>query len=97
VSTQSNVSPSGSESRTSTVRSRIIGSTFWRLRGCTDGVTVRRWSRCSGGSIAMNVMMRSSCGGSRATGMPSVMPAALEYVCQSVSTALMSWYLVTDQ
>jgi hypothetical protein len=58
----------------------MSGSSRSRFFGWIDGVTVRRWSRCSGGSIAMNVRIRSCASGSFATGMPSVMPSADENV-----------------
>ena len=54
VSTQSKVSPSGRESSTRRVRSRMIGSSLTRLRGATAGRTVLRCSVCRGGSWEMN-------------------------------------------
>ena len=61
VSTQSKVSPSGRESSSSAVRSRIIGSMLRRLLGADTSRTVLRWSVWVGGSIAMNGA--SDCGG----------------------------------
>jgi len=97
VSTQSNVSPSGSDSSTSTVRSRISGSRFIKFFGCTAGVTVRRCARCSGGSMAMNADVSDPTAPRSAVGTPNVMPLADENVCQSASAAFISSPLVTDQ
>ncbi len=98
VSTQSKVSPSGNESSTAAVRSRMIGSTFLRLLGADTDRTVLRCSVCSGGSIAMNgVTSCCACSNSSLGRFPSEMPCAEENVCQSPSTARTSSYLVIDQ
>ncbi len=55
LSTQSNGSPIGNESRIAAARSRISGSITARLVGETAGLTVLRCSSCLGGSMAMNM------------------------------------------
>ena len=60
LSTQSNVSPSGRESRMRPARARMVPSRAERLRGATTGVTVARCTSCLGGSIAINIGVRNS-------------------------------------
>ena len=67
VSTQSNSSPSGNESKTLQVRSRINCSISANLGGATAGVTALRWSSCSGGSWAINVVMPNAPSGNSAS------------------------------
>ena len=71
-STQSNVPPSGSSSRTSPVRRRISTDMRFISAGVKTGATVRRCSVCLGRSMAMNIgSMGSGTSGSRsATVMP---------------------------
>ena len=98
VSTQSNSSPSGNESKTLQVRSRINCSISANLGGATAGVTALRWSSCSGGSWAINVVMPNAPSGNSASiGKPSTIPCAELKFFQSASTFLMSLYFVRDQ
>ncbi len=98
VSTQSNVSPSGSESSTFAVRSRIIGSRLRRLLGAETPRTVLRCSVCFGGSIAMNVRIRSNSSSFAGPGRsPNEMPPAEENVSQLPSVARTSSYFMRDQ
>ncbi len=92
LSTQSKVSPIGSESRISPARSRISGSMLCRLAGETAGLTALRWASCLGGSMAMNIGVWNSSSGSSMVIEPSD-----ENSWWLESTATMSWYLVIDQ
>src|SRR6185437_9108440 len=91
LSTQSNSSPIGSESRIFPARSRMMGARYSRLPGETIGLTTLRCASCLGGSIAMNIgSLKSSLGSTM------VMDGSDEKSAWLVSTAMMSLYLVTD-
>ena len=64
LSTQLNVSPSGSSSRMRPARSRIVPSSLARFIGATTPLTVLRCRSCLGGSIAMNIGISKSSGSS---------------------------------
>ena len=88
VSTQSNVSPSGSDSNTFTVRSRTSDSRLRTLPGAPIDRTVLRCAVCSGGSIEINGVIRWNIELFSGVGRsPSVMPFADEKFCQSPSMA----------
>ena len=79
VFTQSKGSPSGRESSTSAVRSLINGSILARLLGATTPVTVLRCTSCTGGSMAMKLLVSSAPSGRSASmARPRVMPLAEE-------------------
>ena len=87
-STQSKVSPRGRSSSTLIVRSRIRPSMLARFCGATIGLTTLRWPSWRGGSMRMK-LGRSMPLGCSSIWMPP-RPASDEYVCQSLSTFMMS-------
>ena len=102
-STQSNGSPIGSESRIAPARSRICGAIWASRAGATAGLTVLRWTSCSGGSMAMKLgafcaaIWAWASGGSTLDLGGRPMPLAEEKTSWLVSISTMSLYLVIDQ
>jgi hypothetical protein len=92
LSTQSNSTPIGQSSRMAPARSRMIGSSLARFGPATIGLTVLRCTSCLGGSMAMNIGSVKSSAGSGSTIVGSD-----EKASWLVSTAMMSFHLVTDQ
>jgi hypothetical protein len=93
--TRSKGSPTGRASRMRAARARIVGSSTARLPGATIALTDLRCSSCFGGSIAMQLGRTSGAGRSASAIPPSW--AWQEKLAWSVSTAMMSCYLVVDQ
>ncbi len=73
VSTQLNVSPTGSESNIAAARLRIVDSSLARFIGATTPCTVCLCTSCFGGSILMKLGVVKSAGRS-----VSVMPKSEE-------------------